>query len=195
MRSEVLSTTRPTALRLAGFLCLAAGAVVAGVAATRPWATVGFPEDLRGSADLPVHGSDVWEGKVVLLGVVAALLAMLALRLARSDGTRRALAVLLVAFGVACVALPMADAARAQTRFGGESGDERYAEWLSAQSGLPEDVVRETFREQFRRALRVDVEPALWAAAVGGALVVAGGVLSLAWARSRASAAVPPGPA
>jgi hypothetical protein len=186
MRPEILSTGRPSALRLAGFVTLAAGAVLAGVGATRPWATVGFPEDRSRSAALPVHGTDVWEGKVVLFGAVVALVALLGMRLARSEGARRALGVLLVALGVAAVALPLADAARAEERFGGGAGADRYAEWLSARLSLPEDVVRATFEEQFHRALRVDVEPALWGTAGGGVLLVAGGVLGLAWAgRSR----------
>lgn len=188
MPPEILSTARPTRLRLAGFLCLVAGAVLAGVGATREWAAVGFPGDLEHAADAPVHGTDVWEGKVVLLAAALALGAMLALRLARSGRVRRALAVLLIALGVTCTVIPVLDAVRSKERFGGEAGADLYVTWLAAQLELPEDVVRDQFTEQFDQALRVDVGPGVWLAALGGMLIVAGGVLSLAWIRQREAA-------
>ena len=48
MASEVTSTRRPTALRFAGFACVALGAVIAEVGATREWAAVGFAWVRRG---------------------------------------------------------------------------------------------------------------------------------------------------
>ncbi len=191
MPSEILSTARPTRLRLAGFLCLAAGAVLAGVGATRVWAVIGFPGDTEHAADAPVHGTDVWEGKVVLLGAAIALVALLAMRLARSGRVRRALAILLIALGLACVALPVLDAFGAKDRFGGDAGVDLYAEWLAAELDLPEDVVRDQFTEQFDQALRVDVGLGLWLAAAGGVLLVVGGALSLAWIRQQEAASRP----
>jgi hypothetical protein len=185
MTREILSTTRPTEVRLAGFLCLATGAMLAGIGATREWAAVGFPDDLEHAADVPWQGTDVWEGRAVLLAAGVALVALLAMRLSQSGRTRRSLALVVVLLGAACVVLPLLDAARAEDRFGGAAGVDRMAEVLAAELELPEDVVREQLSEQFERALRVDVGPGVWPAAAGGLLLVTGGLLSLAWVRGR----------
>jgi hypothetical protein len=191
MPSEVLSTARPTPLRLAGFLALAAGAALAGIGATRAWAIVGFPDDLEGAADVTFRGTDVWEGKVVLLMAVAALLSTLMLRLARAPSIRRALCLLLVAFGIVSVALPVIDAVRATDRFGGGENVDRFAERLAAQLELPTDVVRDQLAELIGDALRVEVGGGIWVAAAGGLLLAAGGLLSLAYVRRGASPRVP----
>ncbi len=142
MSREITSTARPSGLRLAGFLCLAAGAVVAGVASTMRWAVIGFPGDASGANDVPVHGTDIWEGKVVLLSVIVVLVATLAMRLTASDAARRGLALLLVALGIVCAVLPALTALRAEDRLGGAQGLDRVARSLAAELGLPEDVVR-----------------------------------------------------
>src|SRR5262245_60334540 len=80
MARELLSATRPTRLRLFGFLVLVGGSVLAGVGATRLWATIGFVADTEGAADVFVYGTDVWEGKVVLLLAGVALVVMIAMR-------------------------------------------------------------------------------------------------------------------
>lgn len=185
MRSEIASTARPTALRLVGFLCLAAGAIAAGVGATREWVAIGFPDDAEGALDVAINGTDVWEGKVVLFAAVAALLGLLAMRLSTSDPRRRALASLLIVFGLASTVLPTLVALRAEDRFGGAGAVNRMAEALAADADLPEDVVREQLAEEFERSLRVDVGPWPWVAAGGGVLLMAGGVLGTAWARQR----------
>ena len=183
MASAITSTGRPTALRLAGTACVALGAVVAGVGATREWAVIGFTADVERAADVSLHGIDVWEGKVVLFAAVAALLVMLAMRISGSPGTRRGLAILLVVLGALCVALPVADAVRAKDRFGGVEGVDRLARTLSVQLGLPEEVVRERLADLLDEDLRVEISPGLWVTVAGGILLVAGGVLGLAWAR------------
>ncbi|HET9248883.1 MAG TPA: hypothetical protein VFP13_02925 [Actinomycetota bacterium] len=183
MASAITSTARPTALRLAGTACVALGAVVAGVGATREWAVIGFTADVERAADVSLHGIDVWEGKVVLFAAVAALLVMLAMRISGSPGTRRGLAILLVVLGALCVALPVADAVRAKDRFGGVEGVDRLARTLSVQLGLPEEVVRERLADLLDEDLRVEISPGLWVTVAGGVLLVAGGVLGLAWAR------------
>ena len=185
MSREILSTARPTKLRFAGFLCLAAGAVAAGYGATADWVIIGFPADIERVVDVTVRGTDVWEGKAVLLGAVAALLAMLAMRLSRSDAVGRSLAVALVILGLAGFALPVADAVRAEERFGGGEGVDLLAERLAAQLELPEDVVREQLREEFQRALRVEVDQGIWISAAGGILLATGGALSFVWVRRR----------
>ncbi|MGH2671951.1 MAG: hypothetical protein ACRDHC_03135 [Actinomycetota bacterium] len=185
MSREILSTARPTKLRLAGFLCLAVGAVAAGYGATADWVAIGFPADIERVVDVTVRGTDVWEGKVVFLGAVAALMAMLAMRLSRSQAVGRSLAVALMLVGLVGIALPVLAAVRAEDRFGGGEGVDLLAEQLAAQLELPEDVVREQLREEFQRALRVEVEPGIWISTGGGTLLVIGGALSFEWVRRR----------
>lgn len=181
--SEITSMARPTGLRLAGTAFVALGAIVAGVGATREWAAIGFTADVEHAADVSFHGIDVWEGKVVLFAAVASLLVMLAMRISGSRSTRRGLAIALVVLGLLCVVLPVADAVRAKDRFGGVEGVDRLTRTLSAQLGLPEEVVREPLSVLLDQDLRVEISPGLWITAAGGVLLVAGGVLGLAWVR------------
>jgi hypothetical protein len=185
MSSELLSTGRPTRLRLAGFLVLVAGCVLAGIGATREWATIGFVADAERTADVSVYGTDIWEGKVVLLIAGVALVAMIVMRIAISGALRRSLGVALVVLGMVCTALPTLAAIRADARFGGVEGLDRMARILSARLELPEDVIREQLADQFRQDLRVEIGPGVWLSIAGGLLIVAGGALGLAWARTR----------
>ena len=185
MSGELLSTARPTRQRLFGFIVLVAGSVLAGIGATREWATIGFVADTEGAADVSVYGTDVWEGKVVLLIAGLALVVMIVMRLATSGALRRSLGVALVMLGIVCTALPALAAVRADARFGGGDGLDRMARVLSARLELPEDVVREQLAEQFERDLRVEIGAGLWLSVVGGILIIGGGALGLAWARSR----------
>lgn len=180
MTSEIASAARPTGLRVAGFVCAALGAVLAGVGATREWVAVGFTADTEHAADLSVHGIDVWEGKVVLFAAAAALLVLLAMRVSGSPGTRRGLAIVLIVLGGLCIALPVLDAVRARDRFAGDEGLDRFVASLSVKLGLPKAVIREQLSEQLDKELRVEVSPGLWLTASGGVLLVAGGALSVA---------------
>jgi hypothetical protein len=181
--SGIVSTARATGLRVAGFVCVALGAVLAGVGATREWVAVGFTSDTERAADMSVHGIDVWEGKVVLFAAAAALLVLLAMRISGSSGTRRGLAILLIVLGGSCIALPVVDAVRARDRFAGEEGLDRFVASLSVRLGLPKDVIREQLSVELDKELRVEVSPGLWLTAAGGVVLVVGGGLSLAWSR------------
>ena len=183
MASEVTSTPRPTALRFAGFACVAFGAVIAGVGATREWAAVGFAADVERAADVSVHGTDVWDGKVVLFAAVISLLVLLAMRVSGSIGTRRGLAICLIVLGALCIALSVLDAITSKDRFGGTDGVDRLAAALAVDLELPEEVVREELSELLEQDLRVEIEPGLWLTAFGGVLLVAGGIIGLAWVR------------
>ena len=185
MSRELGSTARPTRLRLLGFLVLVAGSVLAGIGATREWAAIGFVADTEQVADVSVYGTDVWEGKVVLLIAGVALVVMIVMRLATSGALRRSLGVALIVLGLVCAALPLLAALRADARFGGGDGLDRMARVLSARLELPEDVIREQLAEQFQRDLRVDVGSGLWLSVAGGVLIACGGALGLAWARTR----------
>jgi hypothetical protein len=179
--SEIASTARPTGLRVAGFACVALGAVLAGVGATREWATVGFAGDTDHRLDVPWNGIDGWEGKVVLLAATSALVVMLAMGISGSEGTRRALAIGLMLSGLLCIALPMSDAIRAENRFGGVEGVDKLAKSVAIKTGFTEEVVRQQLEALIDRGLRVEVSPGLWLTVAGGVLLVAGGGLSLTW--------------
>ena len=183
MASGITSMIRPTGLRLAGTACVALGAIAAGVGATREWAAIGFTADVEHAADVSFHGIDVWEGKVVLFAAVASLLVMLAMRISGSRSTRRGLAIALIVLGALCVVLPVADAVRANDRFGGVEGVDRLVRTLSVQLGLPEEVVRERLSALLEQDLRLEISSGPWITAAGGVLLVAGGVLGLAWVR------------
>jgi hypothetical protein len=183
MASEITSMARPTGIRLTGTACVALGAIAAGVGATREWAAIGFTADVEHAADVSFHGIDVWDGKVVLFAAAASLLMMLAMRISGSRSTRVGLATALIVLGALCLGLPVTDAVRAKDRFGGVEGVERLTGILSVQLGLPEDVVREPISDLLDQGLRVEISPGLWITAAGGVLLVAGGVLGLAWAR------------
>jgi len=183
MASEITSPRRPTALRFAGFACVALGAVIAGVGATREWAAVGFVADAERAADVSVHGTDVWEGKVVLFAGVAALLVLLATRTSGSAATRRGLAIVLIVLGGLCVALPILDAVRAEDRFGGVEGVDRLTRAIAVELEIPVEVVREQLSELLDQDPRVEIQPGLWLTTFGGILLVAGGILGFAWVR------------
>jgi hypothetical protein len=182
MTPEIVSAARPTGLRVAGFVCVALGAVLAGVGATREWVSAGFAADTQHAADLSVHGIDVWEGKVVLFAAVGSLLVLLAIRVSGSASTRRGLAIVLIVLGAACIALPVV-AVQARDRFAGTEGLERFVASLSVKLALPEEVVREQLSAQLGRELRVEISAGLWLTAAGGVLLVVGGALSSAWTR------------
>ena len=185
MARELSSIARPTRLRLLGFLVLVGGSVLAGIGATRLWATIGFVADSEGAADVFVYGTDVWEGKVVLLIAGLALVSMIVMRTTTSGTLRRSFGVGLVVLGLVCAALPLLAAIRADDRFGGAEGLDRMARILSARLELPEDVIREQLAEHFERDRRGEVGPGLGLSVGGGVLIGAGGVLGLAWAQTR----------
>ena len=161
----MLSTSRPTPLRFAGFLALALGGLGMGLGALLTWATVGFRGDLAHRLDVQTKGVDVWEGKVVLAIGVATLVGIVAMRLLSTVAARRAAAAILV-LGLLASDLAAVDALRAQSRF------------------VPTGPMWRMAGELMKLDLRVDLSPGIWLAIAGGALGVLGGALSLVWSRS-----------
>ncbi|HYG71828.1 MAG TPA: hypothetical protein VEC15_06010 [Actinomycetota bacterium] len=185
MTSELLSTARPSRLRFVGFLAIVVGAGAIGLAATRRWVTIGFAGDTEGAADVPLNGTDLWEGKAVLLAAAVALTLMLVIRIARSSTTRRVLAIGLIVIGLASAALVTIVALGAEDRFAGDEGIDRIAAAISRQTGDSEEVVREALLETLRGLLRVDVAITTWIVVGGGLVLAGGGALTLAWIRER----------
>src|SRR3989337_1721714 len=87
---EALSTARPSRLRLAGFLTLAAGGAMLGIGAIRTWGSVGLSAEVAptGAVAGAIPGIDVGEGKLALAAAAVVLIGILALRLTRSAATR-----------------------------------------------------------------------------------------------------------
>jgi hypothetical protein len=178
---------------MVGFLTLVAGALLAGVGATMTWATVGFPGDVAGNADVPVKGTDVWEGDVVLVLAVVVLIVTIAARLMRPGTGRSVVAAVVLVAGIVVVALTAFDLATAEDRFGGTGGLEDIARSVAAQLGQPVERVRTLLEQNFGATLRIDIGAGLPLALAGGVLLMIAGVLALAWARREtpASAATP----
>jgi len=183
MPPEILSTARPSKLRVAGFLAIALGGVLLGVGAVTQWATVsGF--------DTPTTGIDLWEGLFVLAASFLALIGLVAIRLATPTAAR-AIAIVVIVIGLGAAGLAAADALRAQTRFTDPGQRDRIARQLAAQSGLPFEPIREEIERQFRLRFSVSLGAGIFLTLAGGVLLVVGGALSLAWIRQREAAPRP----
>jgi hypothetical protein len=186
--SELMSTARPSRLRLLSFLALVVGALLAGLGATLTWATVGFPDDTGHVADVAVKGVDVWEGVVVLAIAAAALVALILMRVAPSTAARLAIATGLAVGGLVVAGLAILDIATARNRFGGGGELDRVARKMADLLGQPVDAIRTLLVKNFGAALRVEVGAGPWIALAGGTILVAAGVVSYLWARDRAHA-------
>lgn len=173
MPHEILSTARPTSLRLAGFLALVLGATLLGVGGVGEWVTIG-------GFDAPTAGIDVWEGLVAIGASFLALTGLLAIRLARPP-VARAVAVVVIVAGLAAAGLAGADALRARTRFTDAGQRDRIARELAARSALPYEAIRAAIEEQFHSRFSVSLGPGIFLTIAGGVLVSAGGFLSRRW--------------
>jgi hypothetical protein len=191
MATEILSTARPTRLRVAGFAAIVTGGLLTGVGALLDWVTIGFPGDVRGGADVHVRGTDVWEGKLVLAVATAGLIAMILMRVTASPTVRSAIAAAIAAGGALIGAVAAIDLSRATDRFGGGEGLADIARAVADQLGQPVERVRALLEQNFGATLRVDTEVGIWLSLLGGLILVAGGGLSLAWARRNGADAAP----
>jgi hypothetical protein len=185
MPTEILSTARPSRLRLLGFLALVLGALLAGVGATLTWATVGFPNDGGHVADVAVKGIDVWEGVAVLAIAAASLVGLIVMRIAASSAVRLGIAVAIAVGGLAVAGIATLDLATSRDRFGGGDELDRIARKMADVLGQPVEAVRTLLERNFGATLRVEIGPGLWMALAGGVLLVVAGVLSFLWSRDR----------
>ena len=175
--------SRPSALRLWGFLALAAGGLLLGMGSITDWAVVGFTGDKQHTLDLPTKGTDIWEGKVTLAVGLIALIGMIAIRLASSNRARKALAYLIVAAGAIGAGVGILDALRFTDRFsGGSAALADIAQNASVKLGVPASGILEALLANRTRLISVTHGTGLWMVIAGGALATIGGVLSVAWA-------------
>jgi hypothetical protein len=183
MSTELLSTARPSGLRLAGFLAVVLGALLVGVGALVDWVTVGFPSDIERKLDVSVPGTDVWEGKVVFAAAMLSLVALIVMRLAASPAVRSAIAAGVALAGLVVVAITAVDLTLATERFGRSEGLDDIVRALARELGQPVEPVRALVRQNFRGTLRVDIGAGMPLALVGGLILIVAGAFSLAWAR------------
>jgi len=174
MGPEILSTARPTRLRLAGFLTITFGGLLIGLGSTLTWATVE-------PFETPTKGIDLWEGKIALLAGAAVLVSMVIMRLLLTVTARRAVAVLILALGLLAAILAGLDAATASSRFTNPGQRDRIARVLARELGEPYARVRGQL-EAVSRRFEVRLGPGIFLALAGGALAAAGGGLSIVWA-------------
>jgi hypothetical protein len=169
----------PTRLRVAGFALTAAGALLAGIGSTLVWTTAGLRQDARGVLDLEFRGLDLIEGILTLVVAAATLAVLIALRRLHGKARIRGAVGLLVA-GVVLVALPVSVALRAE-----DLATEEMARVVASTGGLTEQEAIQLVRTDPDLAVRGDTS-GVWASIAGGALVVAGAAVNLAWARRSA---------
>jgi hypothetical protein len=173
--SSVLDTSKPSSLRLLGFVCTAAGGLLIALGSLQTWVTVGLRSDTKGILDSRIVGIDRVEGKATLAIGVLMLVAIVALRIATSIGVRRAIAIAVLVGAIGAVAIAVLDLAKVDERFQ-DVGIAKIAA-LAQENGVPADVAL----EQASRDPTVDVGPGLWLLVGGGVVALVGGLLDLAW--------------
>jgi len=190
VNSEILSTARPSRLRVAGFVAMAGGGLLLGLGALMEWVVLSFPAEIdpTGISGAPVRGTDVWEGKVVLGAAIVILIGTVATRLVAATASRRPMAVAIAVTGLAAAAIATPATVSADVRFVATDGLDAFAEAIADDLGLPVEQVREELEEQFRDTLEVDRGIGLWLTSAGGVVSAVGGFLTLRWLRRRAPA-------
>ncbi len=178
--SAVLDVSKPTPLRLFGFLFTAAGGLLIALASIQTWATVGIVDDRQGVLDTVIPGVDRVDGMATLVMGVVMLIALVALRIVGSTAARRALALLILACAAASLVIGILDASDVSGRFQ-DAGAEKIIETVSQARDVPIEEVRRQY-EAIGSGI-IDFTPGigLWLVIGGGAVGLVGGLLDLAW--------------
>ena len=176
--SAVLDVSRPTPLRLLGFLFTAVGGLLIAWGAVSDWATVVFQG--RSFADSATKGVDTVEGKVALAIGVVLLVAIVLLRLVRSTGGRRAIALVVCVGALGAIGIAAVDIVQADQRFTDVAVDRLAREDVAANGGAL-DAAREQIQRFVDQAASIDIGVGLWLVLAGGIVGLVGGGLDLAW--------------
>src|SRR2546428_6022022 len=96
---------KPSRLRVWGFLLAVGGGAAVAVGALLPWVSVGLRSDRNGVLTSTSRGVDFRSGKLCLALGVAAILALVVLRVVRSANARRLIAIGVVMAGLGGIAL------------------------------------------------------------------------------------------
>lgn len=178
---RMLTVTRPSPLRLWGFLLTVLGGALIAFGSIGTWAAVSLGNSTQNA--VPTKGVDVWQGTVTLLLGVLIVLGILALRFVPPRGRRvvaagiTVAAVLALAFGAWALG-----ALGSIVRDSGIEGLTRMAE----QAGVPASRAAQLVRQTLDRfGIEVRAQAGLWITLAGGALALAGGAVDLAWVRQK----------
>ncbi|MDP9330593.1 MAG: hypothetical protein M3P11_08165 [Actinomycetota bacterium] len=174
-----MDLSRPSPLRLAGFLAVAIGGLLLGVGSALNWAVVGFVGSH--ALDVQTRGIDIWEGKVTLAIGVLALLGIVAMRIASKAPMRRAAALAVTLSGLFASGLMVATVIRGKDRFADQSQLGKIASQLSkAGAGSAADILR-SLQATFAARVSFSRQLGLWLTLAGAILAAIGGILSLRW--------------
>jgi hypothetical protein len=175
-----MDASRPSKLRLAGFALTAGGALVIGIGSLLTWVTVGIADQL--SAQTVSPGADLAAGLITLVCAVVVLVLVLVSR-AIGNAARRVIAIVVVAAGAFAAALAAYFIVVAPSHYS-PVDDDKLIGAIAAATGRSVEEVR-TALAQVIDTLGgyTHVGPGPWVVIVGGVLVIAGGVLTLRWAK------------
>ena len=176
--SAVLDVSKPTPLRLLGFIFTALGGLLIALGPISDWATVVFLGQSFQNSGTP--GIDLAEGKLVLALGVLILVAIVAIRIATTVGARRSITLGICVAAVVALSVAVVDVVRADDRFGGYAVD-RLATQRSDALGIPLDQARKEIAAFIAREGSIDIGLGLWLVVAGGGLGLVGGLLDLAW--------------
>ena len=167
----------PKALRVASFALTVGGALLAAAGTTVTWTSSGLRRDLRGLLDLEFDGLDLPEGIAAL--VVSGLALALFLDVRRRHGNPGIRAILLLATGLALVALPAWVAIRAEDR-----AVDEVAQVVARSAGISIEEAAARVRTDPDLAVRTD-STGVWPSIAAGVLVTLGAVTTLLWVSRR----------
>jgi hypothetical protein len=166
-------------LRAAGFLATVAGSLLTGVGALGAWAEIGLEGNRVGVISPTYLGVDLLEGKIAICLALIAVAGVLLARAGRT-GSRPWAAVVVLVSGVAILATA------GELAVAGSDRLERDAV-ASTRDALREHAAEEEVIDDVVALVEARLQPGVWVTMGGGALVMVGGSMSLAWARRATS--------
>jgi len=183
--APALDASRPSPLRLTGFLLTVVGALLAGIGAVGTWVTVGISG--QGQLDSVTKGTDIWEGKVVLACAAVMLVGVLVTRMVHGRGARRAFAALVAMAGLAAAGIGAWFLATASSNYS-PVDSAAIADKLAQVLDVPTDQAAADLQKVVDKLggfTTIGTGPKL--ALLGGVLGLVGGILVLMWTSRTAS--------
>ena len=161
-------------LRLAGFVCAALGALLAGAATMLTWVLPSV-KDLPPELVPTYFGIDLPDGLVVLALAVVIVIAVLVARVGGAARGRRGAAIVVIVASFIVIGVSGAAIVTASSRFEPTVVDDVLA--IAAPDGATPQQ-----RADVEAFVEVKVGIGPWLALAGGVLAFAGGIMTLAWA-------------
>ncbi|MGZ4133038.1 MAG: Trp biosynthesis-associated membrane protein [Actinomycetota bacterium] len=183
--SPTLDTSPPSPLRLASFLLVVLGALLAGIGAVQTWVTVGIANQAQ--LDSPTKGTDIWQGRVALACAVILLVGVVVSRMVKGRA-RMVVGGVLVAAGVVCTAVAGAFLATASSTYSAID-NQQVVDAIAKAAGTSADEVRA--KACATLGCTTTVGKGAWMAVAGGVLGLIGGILVLRWASRIATTMTP----